>query len=174
MKTLYIAIISAFLIIPFQSCKRVGCMANVDCVDDYDPKAEKAGDCTGCTDITAANYCPEATVDNNNCQFRREFYTNNEGEGWVDVWVADSADVSDDQALVYEGRLTLFPRNITKSRPKQVTPIGDGLSTEKKVADSSIFTRSNSYQLLSFAANSRGRWTSRKYFRQSRLVKQLK
>ncbi|MBT3648254.1 MAG: hypothetical protein HN542_08455 [Flavobacteriales bacterium] len=112
MKTLYIAIISAFLIIPFQSCKRVGCMANVDCVDDYDPKAEKAGDCTGCTDITAANYCPEATVDNNNCQFRREFYTNNEGEGWVDVWVADSADVSDDQALVYEGRLTLFPRNI--------------------------------------------------------------
>lgn len=112
MKTLYIVPLALLFLFTLDSCKRVGCMANVECVDDYDPKAEKSGDCSGCTDITAANYCSEATVDNNNCMFRREFYSENGTDGWIDIWVADSADVSDDQALVYEGRLTIFPQLI--------------------------------------------------------------
>lgn len=41
------------------SCKR-GCMKDVPCVDNYDPKAEKEGDCLGCTVFGAYNYCPEA------------------------------------------------------------------------------------------------------------------
>lgn len=94
------------------SCKRTGCKSDVLCVDNYDPKAEREGDCTGCTIFGAANYCPEATRDIGNCAFIRKFYTDVNTEGWVDVWVSDSMDNADLNHLVYEGRITNFPVNI--------------------------------------------------------------
>lgn len=93
------------------ACKR-GCMKDVPCVDNYDPKAEKEGDCLGCTVFGAYNYCPEADEDNGNCLFVREFYTDVSTEGWVDVWVSDSTDNSNIDQLRYTGRITAFPSQI--------------------------------------------------------------
>lgn len=93
------------------ACKRAGCRSNVECVDNYDPKAQVDGDCRGCIDIVAANYCPEADVDNKNCTYAREFYSENGADGWIDIWISDSVN-SSTANLVYQGRLTNFPVNI--------------------------------------------------------------
>lgn len=92
--------------------KRTGCRSDVLCVDNYDPKAERDGNCSGCTIFGAANYCPEATRDNGTCVFMRKFYTEVSEEGWVDLWVSDSADNANINRLVYEGKITSFPVKI--------------------------------------------------------------
>lgn len=107
-----LTILLAFFSISLFQCKRVGCMQNVACVDNYDPKAVKSGDCSGCTDIVADNYCSEAQVDNGKCLFKRQFYSDFPDHGWIDVWVADSTKEHPGAHLVYEGKITLFPKNI--------------------------------------------------------------
>lgn len=94
------------------SCERRGCRQDVLCVDNYDPRAERDGECSGCTVFGAANYCPEATVNNDFCVFDRKFYTEVKSEGWIDVWVADSANNTDVRRLTYEGRINEFPQVI--------------------------------------------------------------
>lgn len=81
-------------------------------MDNFDAKAEKEGDCSGCTKFGAYNYCPEADVDNGQCFFIREFYSDVSSEGWIDVWVADSVENSNVEQLVREGRLSSFPSSI--------------------------------------------------------------
>src|SRR5688572_15196473 len=95
----------AFILLIFivlGSCKRRGCMENVACVDNFDKKAVKSGDCSGCTKIGAANYCPEADIDNGQCRFTRKLYSDYSTEGWIDVWVSDSTDTAASEDLVYE------------------------------------------------------------------------
>lgn len=111
MKRLTFLIICALSFTLFQ-CKRVGCMQNIECVDNYDPKAVQAGDCSGCTDIVADNYCNEAQIENGKCLFKRQFYSNFPDHGWIDIWVADSTNEHPRASLVYEGRITLFPKQI--------------------------------------------------------------
>lgn len=41
-----------------------------------------------------------------------EFYSDVSSEGWVDVWVADSADNSNVEQLRYTGRISSFPTQI--------------------------------------------------------------
>lgn len=94
------------------SCERRGCRQDALCVDNYDPRAERDGECSGCTVFGAANYCPEATVNNGFCVFDRKFYTEVKSEGWIDVWVADSANNTDVRRLTYEGRINKFPQVI--------------------------------------------------------------
>lgn len=112
MKLPILLLFSALVIIVGSSCKRTGCKSDVLCVDNYDAKAEKSGDCSGCTTFGAANYCPEATVNNGSCIFTRKFYSENSNDGWIDVWVADSANNSNVNHLIYEGRIANFPINI--------------------------------------------------------------
>ncbi|GAB5538277.1 MAG: hypothetical protein Salg2KO_03800 [Salibacteraceae bacterium] len=111
MKYTVYALIILFLALG-SSCKRRGCRSDVLCVDNYDPKAERDGDCSGCTVFGAVNYCPEADRDNGLCQFQRKFYTDIKEEGWIDVWVADSAENSNINRLRYEGRINKFPEVI--------------------------------------------------------------
>jgi hypothetical protein len=87
-------------------------MENVACVDNYDKKAVKADDCTGCTKIGAANYCPEADEDNGMCRFTRKLYSDYNTEGWIDVWVSDSTDSASSDDIVYEGRIVHFHTTI--------------------------------------------------------------
>jgi hypothetical protein len=109
-RSILLGLLATFLI--GVSCKRTGCRSDVLCVANYDAKAEHDGDCTGCNTFGAFNYCPEATVNNGTCVFTRKFYTEVSTEGWVDVWVADSADNADLNLLNYEGKISNFPLTI--------------------------------------------------------------
>jgi len=111
-KSLLFSLAAVFSMLYFSSCKRVGCMADTDCVENYDPRAEKAGDCTGCTDPFAATYCLEADVDNGNCLYQRDFYSDNDESGWIDVWVSDSAFTDNPFLLTYVGRIDRFTDGI--------------------------------------------------------------
>jgi len=104
-----LSILGVMFILNTGACKRKGCMKDVPCVDNYNAKAEREGDCTGCTVFGAYNYCPEADDDNGQCLFVREFYSDVSDQGWIDVWVSDSADNSNISTLNYEGRLSSFP-----------------------------------------------------------------
>lgn len=99
-------------ILTSSSCKRTGCKKDVPCVDNFDAKAEKAGDCQGCTVFGAYNYCPEADLNSNRCVFVREFYSEYGTDGWIDVWVADSSNNSAPDRLRYEGKISSFPVRI--------------------------------------------------------------
>lgn len=99
-------------ILTISSCTVKGCMEDVECVENYNPRAEKAGDCSGCTVQGAYNYCNIARIESGNCLFIREFYTDNDIDGWVDLWVSDTAFSDDVSFLTYEGRIDLFPTNI--------------------------------------------------------------
>ena len=112
MKWYQIIALSAVIIGLTDSCKRTGCTSDVLCVDNYDPKAEKSGDCSGCTTFGAVNYCREATINNGSCIFVRKFYTEKGSDGWIDVWVADSAENAAFERLKYEGRIANFPVSI--------------------------------------------------------------
>jgi len=103
------------------SCKRKGCKKNLECISNYDSKAEKEGDCNGCTVFGAYNYCPEADVNSNQCVFVREFYTEFSNDGWVDVWVADSTDNSSPDLLRYEGKISSFPVDIPECESSDST-----------------------------------------------------
>ncbi len=107
---LFLSLLFVVLIVaPTSSCKRRGCRSNVACVDNYDSRAKRDGDCDGCINFAAHNYCPEATEDNGTCVFERKFYSENGADGWIDIWVSDSVDNSNPNLLRYEGRLTNFP-----------------------------------------------------------------
>jgi hypothetical protein len=82
------------------------------CVDNFDAKAEKSGDCSGCTKFGANNYCPEATRDNGECLFTRKFYSDVSADGWIDVWVSTTADSASISNLNYEGKIVHFPTTI--------------------------------------------------------------
>ncbi|MDP4965924.1 MAG: hypothetical protein NWQ55_12670 [Salibacteraceae bacterium] len=99
-------------IFTFSSCEIEGCMQDQECVDNYNPKAKKDGDCSGCTIEGAYNYCSIARIESGNCKFIREFYTDNNTDGWVDLWVSDTAYSDDPSFLSYQGRLNIFPVNI--------------------------------------------------------------
>lgn len=100
---------SALAIFTFEACNRTGCMSDVPCVDNFNAKAKKEGNCRGCAVFGAYNYCPEADVDNGQCVFVREFYSDFSEHGWIDVWVADSASNQNLEQLRYEGRIANFP-----------------------------------------------------------------
>ena len=95
-------------VLTFAGCRR-GCMNDSGCVENYNPNAKKEGNCTGCTENFAFNYCPDADENSGNCVYARDFYTDNSIDGWVDVWVSDSSFTEDVELLSYEGRLELFP-----------------------------------------------------------------
>lgn len=112
MKSVKLLVMLIVLFTVFNACKRTGCRQDVLCVDNYDPKAKADGQCSGCTTFGAANYCPEATKDNNLCVFTRKLYSDYSTEGWIDVWVADSTDDALTPKLTYEGRIVHFHTNI--------------------------------------------------------------
>lgn len=123
-------ILALAFIVTFSSCERRGCMKDAACVDNYDPRATKEGDCLGCNIPGAFNYCPEASLNNGQCLFIRQFYANDGTEGWIDVWVSDSAYASDIGFLAYEGRISQFPSGIpdceqTDSTLMVLRPAGD-------------------------------------------------
>lgn len=109
LKSIAFVILGGTFLLAGTSCKRKGCMKDVPCVENYDPKAKRAGDCLGCSVFGAYNYCPDATENSGNCLFIREVYSDVDSEGWMDVWVADSADNSNVNNLNYEGRISSFP-----------------------------------------------------------------
>lgn len=110
--TILMGLYAVGILLTSSSCKRKGCMIDVPCIENYDSKAVKEGDCTGCTVYGAYNYCPEADQNSNRCMFVREFYTEFGNDGWIDVWVADSTDNSSPNLLRYEGKISSFPVNI--------------------------------------------------------------
>tara|TARA_B110000046_G_scaffold174140_1_gene197559 strand:- start:6206 stop:6688 length:483 start_codon:yes stop_codon:yes gene_type:complete len=108
----FIFFLFSIAFITITACKPTGCRSDVLCVDNYNEKAERDGECDGCATFGATNYCPEATRNNGTCVFMRKFYTEVSEEGWVDIWVSDSAENADLSRLVYEGKISNFPVNI--------------------------------------------------------------
>lgn len=103
MKSSILSLLTLLILLSFSSCRR-GCRVDAECVTNYDSDAKKDGNCTGCRDSQAINFCPEADEDDGSCLFQRRFYTNDTLNGWYDIWVSDSADNPNPVLLRYEGR----------------------------------------------------------------------
>lgn len=107
MNRFFIAMLAVGVLIYTESCnyKVKGCMQNVECVENFDPDAEEPGECTGCTNEDAYNYCDVATIESGICVFQRDLYTTWSSNGWIDIWISDSVDNWNDDYLTYAGRV---------------------------------------------------------------------